>query len=110
MWSFQRIIRLGVSAVVISTIMNYLQAPTESFLSSVLLLTLLCAPSLLNLPLLLLWLLLPMAPPPPQGVSAEVREVAAEGLGELVGLTSEEGLKPFVVTITGPLIRIIGDK
>jgi hypothetical protein len=39
-----------------------------------------------------------------------VREASAEGLGELVGLTSEEGLKPFVVTITGPLIRIIGDK
>jgi hypothetical protein len=39
-----------------------------------------------------------------------VREVSAEGLGELVGLTSEEGLKPFVVTITGPLIRIIGDR
>jgi hypothetical protein len=36
--------------------------------------------------------------------------VSAEGLGELVGLTSEEGLKPFVVTITGPLIRIIGDR
>lgn len=53
-------------------------------------------------------------PPSPsllsQGLSPEVREVSAEGLGELVGLTSEEGLKPFVVTITGPLIRIIGDK
>jgi hypothetical protein len=45
-----------------------------------------------------------------QGLSPEVREVSAEGLGELVGLTSEEGLKPFVVTITGPLIRIIGDR
>jgi hypothetical protein len=39
-----------------------------------------------------------------------VREAAAEGLGELVVLTSEEGLKPFVVAITGPLIRIIGDR
>eukprot|EP00882_Tetradesmus_deserticola_P004507 GHRQ01004753.1.p1 GENE.GHRQ01004753.1~~GHRQ01004753.1.p1 ORF type:complete len:1251 (+),score=530.16 GHRQ01004753.1:483-4235(+) len=45
-----------------------------------------------------------------QGSSPEVREAAAEGLGELVVLTSEEGLKPFVVAITGPLIRIIGDR
>ncbi|GLC46160.1 hypothetical protein PLESTB_001196200 [Pleodorina starrii] len=45
-----------------------------------------------------------------QGSSAEVREAAAEGLGELVGSTSEEALKPFVVSITGPLIRIIGDR
>ncbi|KAF8055816.1 hypothetical protein HT031_006591 [Scenedesmus sp. PABB004] len=45
-----------------------------------------------------------------QGSSPEVREVAAEGLGELIVLTSEEGLKPFVVAITGPLIRIIGDR
>lgn len=39
-----------------------------------------------------------------------MREAAAEGLGELVALTSEEGLKPFTVAITGPLIRIIGDR
>lgn len=45
-----------------------------------------------------------------QGSSPEVREAAAEGLGELVVLTSEEGLRPFVVAITGPLIRIIGDR
>jgi hypothetical protein len=45
-----------------------------------------------------------------QGSSPEVREAAAEGLGELVSLTSEDGLKPFVVAITGPLIRIIGDR
>ncbi|GIL73837.1 hypothetical protein Vretimale_5312 [Volvox reticuliferus] len=45
-----------------------------------------------------------------QGSSAEIREAAAEGLGELVGVTSEEALKPFVVSITGPLIRIIGDR
>jgi hypothetical protein len=36
--------------------------------------------------------------------------MAAEGLGELVGVTSEEALRPFVVQITGPLIRIIGDR
>lgn len=39
-----------------------------------------------------------------------MREAAAEGLGELVSVTSEEALKPFVVQITGPLIRIIGDR
>lgn len=33
-----------------------------------------------------------------------------EALGELVDLTSEEALKPFVVQITGPLIRIVGDR
>lgn len=33
-----------------------------------------------------------------------------EALGELVDLTTEEALKPFVVQITGPLIRIVGDR
>ncbi|GLJ35635.1 hypothetical protein SUGI_0716270 [Cryptomeria japonica] len=42
--------------------------------------------------------------------SAELREQAAEGLGELIDVTSENALKPFVVPITGPLIRIIGDR
>ena len=42
--------------------------------------------------------------------SLQVREQAAEGLGELVEVTGEEALKPFVVQITGPLIRIIGDR
>ncbi|KAI3427088.1 hypothetical protein D9Q98_007027 [Chlorella vulgaris] len=45
-----------------------------------------------------------------QGSSAELRELAAEGLGELVEVTGQEALKPFVVQITGPLIRIIGDR
>lgn len=45
-----------------------------------------------------------------QGASPEIREAAAEGLGELVDVTTEETLKPFVVQITGPLIRIIGDR
>lgn len=38
-----------------------------------------------------------------QGSSAELRELAAEGLGELVDITSEAALKPFVVQITGAL-------
>lgn len=42
--------------------------------------------------------------------SAELREQAAEGLGELIDVTSSEALKPFVVPVTGPLIRIIGDR
>lgn len=42
--------------------------------------------------------------------SAETREQAAEGLGELIEVTSEKTLKEFVVPITGPLIRIIGDR
>ncbi|PIA40115.1 hypothetical protein AQUCO_02500083v1 [Aquilegia coerulea] len=42
--------------------------------------------------------------------SAELREQAAQGLGELIELTSEQALKEFVVPITGPLIRIIGDR
>jgi hypothetical protein len=33
--------------------------------------------------------------------SAELREQAAEGLGELIDVTSENALKPFVVPITG---------
>ena len=40
-----------------------------------------------------------------QGSSAELRELAAEGLGELVSATGDAALKPFVVQITGPLIR-----
>ena len=42
--------------------------------------------------------------------SAEQRELAAKGLGELVNHTSEAALKPYVVKITGPLIRIVGDR
>eukprot|EP00727_Mastigamoeba_balamuthi_P003180 m51a1_g1286 putative translational activator GCN1 (2596) ;mRNA; f:150219-159170 len=40
----------------------------------------------------------------------ELREQAAAGLGDLVRLTSSEALKPFFIAITGPLIRIVGDK
>lgn len=45
-----------------------------------------------------------------QGSSTEAREAAAEALGEMVAVTSQDALRPFVVQITGPLIRIIGDK
>ncbi|KAL8156542.1 hypothetical protein AgCh_001585 [Apium graveolens] len=42
--------------------------------------------------------------------SAELREQAALGLGELIEVTGEASLKEFVIPITGPLIRIIGDR
>ena len=38
-----------------------------------------------------------------QGSTQELRELAAEGLGDLVRLTSSDALKPFVVQITGAL-------
>jgi hypothetical protein len=44
------------------------------------------------------------------GGGTEVREAAADAIGELVAVTSEESLKPHVITITGPLIRVISDK
>lgn len=45
-----------------------------------------------------------------QGSSAELRELSAEAIGDLVQLTDETTLKPFVIQITGPLIRIVGDR
>ncbi|XP_011194571.1 eIF-2-alpha kinase activator GCN1 [Zeugodacus cucurbitae] len=40
----------------------------------------------------------------------DVKENAAEGLGEVISLTSAQSLQPSVVQITGPLIRILGDR
>jgi len=42
--------------------------------------------------------------------SSENREYSAIGIGELVQRTSTDSLKPFVTQITGPLIRVIGDR
>jgi len=42
--------------------------------------------------------------------SAEARESAAVGIGELIELTNTESLKPLWVKITGPLIRIVADR
>lgn len=39
--------------------------------------------------------------------TAEQREQAALGFGNLVERTSEEHVKPYVTQITGPLIRIV---
>lgn len=40
----------------------------------------------------------------------EAKEQAAQGLGEVIRLTSAAALQPSVVHITGPLIRILGDR
>lgn len=40
----------------------------------------------------------------------DAKEQAAQGLGEVVKITSAAGLQPSVVHITGPLIRILGDR
>lgn len=45
-----------------------------------------------------------------QGSGPEARELAAEALGEAMEMTNEEALKPHVIAVTGPLIRIISDK
>ncbi|KAL4660360.1 eIF-2-alpha kinase activator GCN1 [Arapaima gigas] len=42
--------------------------------------------------------------------SPEQKEEAAKALGMVIKLTSPEALKPSVVNITGPLIRILGDR
>lgn len=38
------------------------------------------------------------------------KEAAAQGLGEVIKVASASALQPSVVTITGPLIRILGDR
>ncbi|KAL3270236.1 hypothetical protein HHI36_009292 [Cryptolaemus montrouzieri] len=38
------------------------------------------------------------------------KEVAAQGLGEVIRVTTDKALQPSVVHITGPLIRILGDR
>lgn len=40
----------------------------------------------------------------------EEKENAAQGLGEIISITSAQSLQPSVVHITGPLIRILGDR
>ena len=42
--------------------------------------------------------------------SPDMREQSALGLGDLVQRTSPLAMKPYVTQITGPLIRIIGDR
>ncbi|DBA03620.1 TPA: hypothetical protein N0F65_006799 [Lagenidium giganteum] len=40
----------------------------------------------------------------------ELRQSAAAGLGELVELSSAASLRPYLIKLTGPLIRIAGDR
>ncbi|XP_055340770.1 eIF-2-alpha kinase activator GCN1-like isoform X2 [Paramacrobiotus metropolitanus] len=42
--------------------------------------------------------------------SADEKEVVGQTIGDLVRLSSQNGLKSSVVTITGPIIRILGDR
>ncbi|KAI8599877.1 armadillo-type protein, partial [Dissophora ornata] len=42
--------------------------------------------------------------------SNSVREASALGISDLIQRTSADALKPFVTQITGPLIRIVGDR
>lgn len=42
--------------------------------------------------------------------SPEIRETAADGIGELISMTDTTQLKPYLIKTTGPLIRVVGDR
>jgi hypothetical protein len=44
------------------------------------------------------------------GTNASIRAESAAGIGDLVSLSTTASLSPFVIKMTGPLIRIIGDR
>jgi HEAT repeat protein len=56
----------------------------------------------------------PMLPIYSRGIlygNSTIREVSAAGLGELISITSQKYLAgPFIIKITGPLLRIVGDR
>ena len=57
--------------------------------------------------------LAPLLPIYLQGVlqgSADLRETAADGLGELLAAAAPAALAPHVVQVAGPLIRVVGDR
>lgn len=43
-------------------------------------------------------------------VSSEEKELVGQTIADLVRLSNQNGLKTSVVTITGPIIRILGDR
>lgn len=42
--------------------------------------------------------------------NSEQRELSASGIADIIGKTPSDNLRPFSTTITGPLIRVIGEK
>ena len=42
--------------------------------------------------------------------SAELRESSAAGMGEVLTVTTDVAVKPFLMKVTGPLIRVLGDR
>lgn len=42
--------------------------------------------------------------------SANIRESAADGLTEVLASTDAVALKPYLIKVTGPLIRVLGDR
>eukprot|EP00562_Extubocellulus_spinifer_P003852 CAMPEP_0178537748 /NCGR_PEP_ID=MMETSP0696-20121128/36753_1 /TAXON_ID=265572 /ORGANISM="Extubocellulus spinifer, Strain CCMP396" /LENGTH=3016 /DNA_ID=CAMNT_0020169993 /DNA_START=19 /DNA_END=9069 /DNA_ORIENTATION=- len=42
--------------------------------------------------------------------NASIRETSAAGLGELIALTSTKFLAPLLIKMTGPLLRVVGDR
>ncbi len=43
--------------------------------------------------------------------SSQIRQISAAGLGELVAITASKYLAgPFIIKLTGPLLRIVGDR
>ena len=42
--------------------------------------------------------------------NVETRESAAAGLGEVIKVATNDAVKPFLMKITGPLIRVVGDR
>lgn len=42
--------------------------------------------------------------------SPELREISADGIGELISMTETTQLKPYLIKTTGPLIRVVGDR
>jgi len=41
---------------------------------------------------------------------ADMKEQAANGMAELIVLANADAIKPSVIHVTGPLIRILGDR